>query len=254
MFAGSIAIALPVRVTTVPVTTSRASKARAADSTSTDAASTDAGVGVAARSDEDLMRAYVEGDRPAFRALFQRLAPRLHAFFLRYFRSKAVADDLLQTTFLKLHRARASYDTDAKLLPWVYTIASRVRLDELRRRYRVPKTSSDDGRVEATVAFDAPDAPSRIEAGERAERVRQAVDALPEGQRIVIHLNRFEGLTFAEVAEVLEMNEGAVRVRAFRAYERLRASLGDLIAPDDQDDVDAARRDGADADADGGAP
>lgn len=186
-------------------------------------------------SDEALMRAYVAGDRRAFRVLFARLAPRLHGFFLRHFRSAAVADDLLQTTFLKLHGARASYDPNARLRPWVYTIAARVRLDELRRRYRVPRVAGDADTIDATVAADVPDAPHRIEASERAARVRRAVDALPEGQRVVIDLHRFEGLTFGEIATILDMREGAVRVRAFRAYERLRDALGDLLDPDGDD-------------------
>jgi len=58
-----------------------------------------------------------------------------------------------------------------------------------------------------------------------AGRVRAAVDQLPETQRVVVHLNRFEGLTFVQIAHVLGTTEGAVKLRAFRAYERLRQLL-----------------------------
>src|SRR5215471_9549398 len=96
------------------------------------------------RSDEMLMAAYVTGDRPAFTTLFDRLAPRLHRFFRRSFGNDATADDLLQQTFLKIHRARDSYRRDLKVAPWAFAIAARVRLDELRRRKRIPEDGDED--------------------------------------------------------------------------------------------------------------
>lgn len=184
------------------------------------------------------MSAYVAGDARAFEALFERWAPRLHAFFSRAFRSGAVADDLLQTTFLKVHAARARYDQSLPLRPWVFGIAARVRADELRRRYRSAKNlgsknGSDDEleRLQVPVEGGADAWPEITEA---REKVREAVDALPEGQRIVVLLHRFDGLTFGEIAEVVSeaegkpISEGAVRVRAFRAYEVLRKELTEL--------------------------
>jgi len=204
--------------------------------TTESASGTAGGVWSDGATDEALMGAYMDGDAAAFRLLFRRLAPRIHAFFLRYFRSPAVADDLLQTTFLKVHAARHTFDTSARVRPWVFTIAARVRLDELRRRYRLPRTTTEDTVLDAVLVSDMPDAPDLMERDERAVRIRAAVDALPEGQRVVIHLHRFEGMTFGEVAQILGLKEGAVRVRAFRGYERLRKSLGDLLeAPADAD-------------------
>jgi RNA polymerase sigma-70 factor (ECF subfamily) len=195
-------------------------------------------------TDEALMKAYLAGERLAFRRLFRRLAPPLRAFFLRSFRSPAVADDLLQTTFLKIHAARHRFDVTARVRPWVFTIAARVRLDELRRRYRLPRTVTEETLLDALLVSGEPDARESLEQDERDERIRRAVDALPEGQRVVIHLNRFEGMTFAEVAQVLDMQEGAVRVRAFRAYERLRKSLGDLLRGGEDGAGPAAARSG----------
>ena len=85
------------------------------------------------------MALYAEGDGAAFRRLFELMAPRIRAFFLRSFADAAVADDLTQATFLKLHSARVSYRADRPLKPWVFTIAAGVRCDELRRRYRLPR-------------------------------------------------------------------------------------------------------------------
>jgi RNA polymerase sigma-70 factor, ECF subfamily len=175
-----------------------------------------------------LMAAYVAGDRRAFEQLFERLAPRLHRFFRRSFHAEATADDLLQVTFLKLHKARDTYRPDLRVAPWAFTIAARVRLDELRRRKRL----AEDGDEEALARADeSRAAEARDEGGldrDEAGAVRRAVDSLPESQRVVIHLNRFEGMTFAEIAGVLGTTEGAVKLRAFRAYGALRQSLAPL--------------------------
>ena len=174
------------------------------------------------------MTAYVSGDRRAFEQLFARLAPRLHRFFRRSFGTEATADDLLQQTFLKLHRARDSYDHTMRVAPWAFAIASRVRLDEFRRRKRL----AEDGDEEALARADearAADPPGGGLDPDTADAVRRAVDALPESQRVVIHLNRFEDMTFAEIARVLGTTEGAVKLRAFRAYATLRQTLAPAV-------------------------
>jgi RNA polymerase sigma-70 factor, ECF subfamily len=181
-----------------------------------------------AQSEETLMAAYASGDRDAFEQLFALLAPSIHGFFLRSFRDRSLADELMQETFLKIHRGRASYLTSLPVRPWVFTIASHVRRDELRRRYRIKEACDEDAllRAEEQQALESV-AQQQLEAGdrERRERVRDAVDRLPESQRVVLHLHRFEGMTFGQVATILGTSEVAVRGRAFRAYEQLRKEL-----------------------------
>jgi RNA polymerase sigma-70 factor, ECF subfamily len=175
--------------------------------------------------EEALMAAYVAGDAKAFERLFRSLAPSIRAFFARCVGRGAVADDLAQTTFLKIHGARATF-SGGRLRPWVFTIAARVRSDWLRSQ----------GRASVELDEEAPDPePQRdpghaVVAKERAERVREALDLLPEAQRVVVHLHRFEGLSFADIGGALGISEGAARIRAFRAYDRLRALLADLVA------------------------
>ena len=170
------------------------------------------------------MARYAAGDLRAFEALFLRLAPRIHGFFRRAFRDQAVADDLMQTPFLKLHRNKHAYDPARPLRPWLFTIAASVRRDELRRRYRLPKDAGEDALAEAE-ALD-PDPALQNAQSEAADAVRAALARLPESQRTVVHLHRYEGLTFEQIAEALGTSHGAVRVRACRAYERLRRELG----------------------------
>ena len=171
------------------------------------------------------MDAYVAGDVEAFQRLFRSLAPSLHAFFARTMGHGALADDLLQTTFLKLHRARQSWRRGERLRPWIFTIAARVRTDWLRRNgheMEVDDVTLDDR--------EAPGDPATaVVTRERSERVRAALESLPGPQRVVVQLHRFEDLSFAEIGKVLGISEGAARIRAFRAYDRLRTLLGDLV-------------------------
>jgi RNA polymerase sigma factor (sigma-70 family) len=172
------------------------------------------------------MARYAAGDEVAFRELFALLAPKIRAFFYRSFLNAALADDLTQTTFLKLHRARAAYCPDLPLKPWIFTIAASVRRDELRRIYRLPPHVGETELEQAepqpskeTAAF------KETEVSNEVEAVRAAVDRLPESQRTVLHLHLHEELTFEQIAQVLGTTPGAVRVRASRAYERLRKGL-----------------------------
>jgi RNA polymerase sigma-70 factor (ECF subfamily) len=176
-------------------------------------------------TDEELMSAYAAGDARAFETLFARLAPRVHGFFLRSFRDEGVADDLLQVTFMKVHRARGQFRAELRLLPWLFAIASRVRLDELRRRLRLPEDASEEAIALADER--APRDPPLD--GDVRDAVRAALDALPESQRTVIQLHRYEGMTFAEIARVLGTTPGAAKLRAFRGYETLRQQLKGLL-------------------------
>jgi RNA polymerase sigma-70 factor, ECF subfamily len=179
------------------------------------------------------MAQYAAGDQVAFQRLFALLAPRIRAFFLRSFSEDAtVAEDLTQTTFLKLHRARTSYRPELPLKSWVFTIAAGVRRDELRRRYRLPPHVGE-AELEQAESDQASEnvAASDMDGGNKAEAVRAAIKHLPESQRVVVHLHRYEELTFEQIAEVLGTTPGAVRVRASRAYERLREELRAFLRP-----------------------
>jgi RNA polymerase sigma-70 factor, ECF subfamily len=176
-------------------------------------------------TEERLMARYAAGDDVAFGQLFALLAPKLRAFFLRSFVDPALAEDLTQTTFLKLHRARASYRPDLPLKPWLFTIAAGVRRDELRRIYRLPPHVREEELERAEPQPDERTPFQEPESSNEIEAVRAAVNRLPESQRAVLHLHSHEELTFEQIAQVLGTTPGAVRVRASRAYERLRKWL-----------------------------
>ena len=175
------------------------------------------------------MEAYVSGDAEAFQRLFRALAPSVHAFFARTVRHGAVAEDLLQTTFLKLHRARGSWRGGERVRPWVFTIAARVRTDWLRRSGCGEEELDDLALPDSGARCDPA---AVVLARERSERVRAALEHLSGPQRVVVHLHRFEELTFAEIGKILGISESAAKLRAFRAYAELRGLLADLVTED----------------------
>lgn len=178
-------------------------------------------------TEEDLMSAYVAGDARAFEKLFARLAARVHGFFLRSFRDPSVADDLLQVTFMKVHKARETYRQELKVAPWVFAVAARVRLDELRRRLRLPEDADEEALARADEQAPRDPPPDT----DLQDAVRAALSRLPESQRAVIHLHRYEGMTFPEIAQVLGTTAGAIKLRAFRGYETLRKELQGVLSP-----------------------
>src|SRR5688572_16134670 len=85
---------------------------------------------------KELMARYCDGDASAFRELYAVVAPRLFGYLVKMARHRALADDLLQQTFLKVHRARGAYVRGADPIPWIYSIAHRTFLDEARKQNR----------------------------------------------------------------------------------------------------------------------
>jgi RNA polymerase sigma-70 factor (ECF subfamily) len=168
---------------------------------------------------EELMERYVDGDVPAFEELYRRLAPRLLGYLLRLTRQRERAEDLLQVTFSKIHRARASYFRGAPLLPWTLSIARRSFYDERRfARSRTEDLSADGTLPE----------PKREEAGlpdELEEALDRALDRIPDAYREAIVLTKLTGLSLAEAAEVLGSSETAVKLRVHRGYKLLRQEL-----------------------------
>jgi len=176
----------------------------------------------------DLMQRYQDGDANAFRELYALVAPRLFGYLVSMAKSRAVADDVLQQTFLKIHRARAAYVRGADPIPWMYAIAHRTFIDETRRRKRAAVPVGDDvPEVEAGLtgeSVERADEP-RVDP-ELAKAALDALAELPEQQREAVVLTKLNGKSVAEAAEIAGTTVGAMKVRAHRGYERLRALLG----------------------------
>ncbi len=169
------------------------------------------------------MERFQDGDSRALDALFDRHASGVHAFLARMVQDRALADDLLQTTFLSVVRSADRYQRGLKVIPWLLTIAGNAARDTLRRKRLQVEVMSDeeDGSLpEAGVE------PVMSDPGQR-RRIEQAFAKLPAQQRECVILHKLEGLSFEQIAQMLDISETAARIRAHRGYERLRELLGE---------------------------
>jgi len=179
------------------------------------------------RAPEDAaMERYAAGDDAAFEIVYDALADRLSAYLRRQVRDPHRRDDLLQETFLRMHRARGTFVMGAPVLPWAFAIARRLVVDQARRDRRSPQLVADIEPVleRPTRVGDRPE--EVVEARESARRLAGALARLPDSQRIAFELLKQDGLALAEAATVLGTTVSAVKLRAHRAYEALRAALG----------------------------
>jgi RNA polymerase sigma-70 factor (ECF subfamily) len=174
------------------------------------------------RSDDELMAAYQAGETAAFDELFRRYAlPLLRA--LRRRLGAEDASDVVQQTFLQLHRCRFDYQPGAGIRPWIYTIAFNLQRRQARRGH------SQDAFIEEETAIG--DGVTWPADGVAIHSVRSAVERLPREQQRVIALHWFEGLPFDQVATTVGASLSAVKVRAHRGYIALRQ----IFERDDED-------------------
>lgn len=178
----------------------------------------------------DLMQRYCDGEAGAFRELYALVAPKLLGYLVKMTRERVLADDLLQQTFMKVHRARAAYVRGADPLPWIYSIAHRTFIDETRRyRRAVVRLGEIEELPEVPAGLTGESEDRRDEVRGDPELVSAALDALaalPAQQREAVVLTKLDGKSVAEAAEIAGTTVGAMKVRAHRGYEALRRLLG----------------------------
>jgi len=159
---------------------------------------------------------YQNGDAAAADELVTRLSGRLHVFFASQLGNRAQADDMLQEAWLRLHQARHTYRPGEPVLPWIYAIARRVRVDYFRRRVRLERREIPTTEIQQVAQpAPAPGLPSFLE----------LVAPLPESQREVLVLLKVNGLSLEEVARATSSTVGSVKQKVHRAYDRLRGLL-----------------------------
>ncbi len=181
--------------------------------------------------DRDLLARVAGGDVESFGVLVERHERRLFRLCERMLQNREEARDAAQEVFLKAFRKAGSYRPRGKVYTWLYRIAVNHCLNLLRRRKLAqflsfgevgkPGDGDDDG-PDFEPEDAAPDAEQGLEARRRWRQTRQRIDRLPAGQRAVLVLAKFEGLSYRRIAEVLEITEGAVESRLFRAMQSLK--------------------------------
>jgi RNA polymerase sigma-70 factor, ECF subfamily len=168
------------------------------------------------------MQAYVGGDATAFDEIYRRVSPPLYSYLLRLTRDRPRAEDLLQITFVKVHRARSSYILGAPLVPWMLAIARRAFLDERRMKKSRYEDLSQDGRLPERQG------PAETLSDDLSDALARALDGLPENYRDAIHLTKIAGLSLTEAAEVLDTTPAAVKLRVHRGYNIMRDTFESL--------------------------
>lgn len=177
------------------------------------------------------MDRYASGEDRAFAIVHAGLYQRMRLFLLRLCRAPALADDLLQEAFLRIHRARGSFARGSRVVPWAYAIARNVHTDHTRSAHTRKTTSLDRDDDEGAADAEIPAGPGASAeevsiAKQTARVVEEALARLPPAQREAFVLIRYEGMSVADTARILGATENAVKLRAFHAYEALRAALG----------------------------
>ena len=165
-----------------------------------------------------LMREYQSGRFGAFDELYALMAPAVRRYQLSQARDAAKADDLVQETFLQIHRARHTYDPSLPLMPWAMAIARHVWLMDRRTLSRRPWAPDDVTTI---------DLPMKGEASALAERsdVRRALARVAPARRAAVIQHHLLGFSFKEIAQRAGIAETAAKLRSSRGMAQLRAIL-----------------------------
>ena len=174
--------------------------------------------------DEELVTAFQGGDVAAFDVLVRRWERKIQGAVYRLLRSEEEAQDVCQEAFLKAFRGLGSFRGQARFSSWLYQIALNLCRDRMRRKKGKTWVSLDEvGETNAIVR--GPSVLELVETGDLSRHVASAMAGLPDEQREVIVLKEYEGRTFPEIAEILDVPVSTVKTRLYRGLTQLRRRL-----------------------------
>jgi len=190
--------------------------------------------------DAQLMLRVREGDDESFRVLLEKHRNPLVHFLQRMVQDAGASEELAQEVFLRIYRARGSYEPSAKFTTWMFRIASHLAINWLRdERHERAAERLDAGRTADKGSGDLPvrelkDSRPLVEQDmvheSRMQEIRDSIAALPAKQRAAVLMHKYEEMGYSQIAQALECSESAVKSLLFRAYETLRARLAHLAA------------------------
>ncbi len=188
-------------------------------------------------SDEDirLMLSFQGGTQASFEALVERNKARVYNLAYRFLGNHQDAQDTAQEVFIKIYRAKDSYKPQAKFTTWLYTICKNTCLKALRKRRPVVVSMQDnlelgEDTVTPQIADSSEPSPSgSILAREQESVVKDAIDSLPENQKMALILNRYERLSYDEAAHVMGCSVKAVKSLLHRAKLNLKEKLAEYV-------------------------
>lgn len=177
-----------------------------------------------------LMSRYQSGDPAAPEEIYRRARARVLQYLLSHTLNKSSAEDLLQETFLQLHRSRRTYQPGNPVLPWILGIARHVMLMNRRSEARRTRILVDHG------GPDLPEIPVPAGLEQLADRelLQQALRQLSADQREALVLHHVWGLSYREIGRSLGVLAGTVKLRAFRGLQQMRQILGPAVTSRDK--------------------
>lgn len=181
-------------------------------------------------SDEALLSSSLEGNLVAFDLLVDRYYDRLYGYLIRFLKDSDMAEDLLQETFLRVWKNRAEFRNIASFSTWIYTIAGNLARSEWRRRKRWrmirlgPSRDDDEPEIELADEGIGPD--SIVEIRMAVEELTEEVHKLPDRYREVVILRDIQGMTYEEIAGIVQVPVGTVKSRLNRGRLILQEKMG----------------------------
>ncbi len=185
--------------------------------------------------DAQLMLRVREGDNDSFRVLLDKHRNPLVHFLQRMVQDAGASEELAQEVFLRIYRARTSYEPSAKFTTWMFRIASHLALNWMRDERHERAALRLDGAKERDDDLPArqlkdkhPSVESSLVYEIRLQEIRNSIASLPAKQRAAVLMHKYEEMEYSQIAQALECSESAVKSLLFRAYETLRARLAHL--------------------------
>lgn len=188
-------------------------------------------------TDEDLMVAYQRGDFDAFRRLYLRYEKRIYNFLLKYTGDINTANDLFQDVFVKVHRARDRFEPRYSFAPWIFTIAANTLKNEYVRKHRYqrvfsrqPEYIGEEYLPWTPEDYNLENNPHLVlELNQFQEIIFDALNQLPDSQRIAIILSKYLGFSYEEIAQITDASLGSVKQKIHRGFVTLKKILRDFL-------------------------
>ena len=186
-------------------------------------------------TDEELFQRYTQGHEDGFRVLMERYQPRIQGFLRKRLNDEERVEDLTQDTFLRIHRARDSYDPNRKFSTWIHTIANNLLKNEFRNRSRRREMVFSDLRAESAPSG-APSRPVEFEStradpeyetyrSELRDAIDTAIERMDEHHRVPFVMREVDDLSYEEIADAIGIPVGTVKSRLNRARNSFRSLL-----------------------------
>lgn len=180
-------------------------------------------------SDEELVKKVKNGDADAFEQIIIKYEKKIFGLIYNMLRNENEIEDVAQEVFIKVYKNLDKFNGDSSLYTWIYKIATNLCLDQIKKRKEViyidEKLQLDDGEVEIQIPSDEKLQDEIYEQKELKQKLESCIDKLPEKQKAMIVLRDIKGLSYDEIAEILDLKLGTVKSQINRARLKLKELL-----------------------------